>query len=190
MVDLRKLHGALGGSSAYLRTAYILLFIFWGWFCAQQWRTTDFGISVKSLYSSVGMVLIMAGPFFAVALYGLPWKRFVAGWVVCFFVSIALSEGTCLIEESLFSKKVAGLPSSAEEVVQPRWWPYEHHYLWYDPANVFRTINFRQKVFFSMQQITTDCGLGDAFPMDRNRNFKRNHLRRPLGRNQGKSPRG
>ncbi len=103
----------------------------WGWYLATMFRTSDWGYHHpwREIGRSLAIVGIFASPLAALALIGLPLRRFLA--VLLLFTGVCLigAEAFARSQEYLFQKRLGDRPAGT--VTEVRWAPFAHHSIGY-----------------------------------------------------------
>jgi len=94
-----------------------------------------YGTSVRELLASGVIAAIATVPFITATFFDSDWRRSVRRWLLVLFACVAISEAWALPQEVLFARRARARPTI--EATEDRWWPFQHHYIGYDPAYGF-----------------------------------------------------
>jgi hypothetical protein len=113
------------------RVVAFLSVLVWAYFVALYFRSWDAGLSP---HTTLLVAVMFAGPFAALVLIGLPWRRHLALVAALLFVATVAAETVATSEEAWFVAQNKHLPPTAEIVFHDRWWPNGNSFLYFDPA--------------------------------------------------------
>ena len=122
--------------SVLIQVVRVVLFgavLVWGCWFLLGLRTGVWG-SVRSVGRlAISAAFLVLPPALIVCL-SRSWRRMVAGALIICLVSIVVCEGIATFEEYLFRRQCASMPEIKETVFKNRWWPFENHFIYYDPS--------------------------------------------------------
>ncbi len=116
-----------------VRVALVGAALVWGCWILLVVRTQGWG-SVRSVVWTVMLAALFVLPSALIVCLNGRWRRMVAGALIICLVSIVVCEGIATFEEYLFRRQCASMPEIQETVFKNRWWPFGHHFIYYDPS--------------------------------------------------------
>lgn len=117
-------------SSLILRGVLVVGCLLWGSYFFAMFRTQGFGFEFTDLGGFIILSLIFVAPLAVFPFLGLGWRRISIGVLTVCAVSFIIAEMYAQGQERLVVRRYGKVPS--EEVSVRRWWPFEHHDIFYD----------------------------------------------------------
>jgi len=117
-----------------LRVAAISASLALGCYIVLSLRTMGWGASARSVAATLLGAVVFVLPLGTLACVSRNRKRMLVGGLLICLAVVALCEATATLEEQLFRRRCAGISGTEATVFKDRWWPFEHHYVYYDSS--------------------------------------------------------
>ena len=116
-----------------LRAFLALLPLLWATYFLTMIRTSGFGFAYTRFEGPFVVVLMYAGIPAMLPFLGLRWQAVAAGTLGICLLAVVVSEGFGYAQEMQVKRQYGETP--ARNVAVVRWWPFEHHGIFYAPGH-------------------------------------------------------